>query len=216
MSQTDSFIEEVNEEVRRDRMFALARRYGWIAVVAIFAIVAAAGYMEWKAASDRAEAQALGDRMLASLDGSSALSRSNALADIDAPGVAGALADMLLASELAPTDATRAGELLDAVSQDATLPGVYRDLATLKLVMLRDYPMFSDAKIARLEPLTAPGAPFRLMALEQIALLYVEQGDTEAALERLRPILYDSEASLSQRLRAQQIFVVLGGDLEGA
>ena len=31
MSNPDSFIEEVTEEVRRDKLFALFRKYGWIA-----------------------------------------------------------------------------------------------------------------------------------------------------------------------------------------
>ena len=35
MSDTDSFIDEVNEEVRRDRLYHLLRRYGWIAALAI-------------------------------------------------------------------------------------------------------------------------------------------------------------------------------------
>jgi hypothetical protein len=216
VSQTDSFIEEVTEEVRRDRLYALARRYGWIVALVIFSVVAGAGFVEWQKARDRAVAQALGDRMFASLESASPLSRSSALEDIDAVGVAAALVKMLEASELATTNAPRAGDLLKEVAADATLPAVYRDIATLKLVMLRDYPMFSDARIAVLEPLTEPGAPFRLMALEQMALLHVERGETTDALDRLRPILNDSEASLTQRQRAQQIFVVLGGDLEGA
>jgi hypothetical protein len=36
MSDTDSFIDEVTEEVRRDRMFFMLKRYGWIAVPADF------------------------------------------------------------------------------------------------------------------------------------------------------------------------------------
>ena len=42
MSETDSFIDEVNEEVRRDRLYAALRRYGWIAIVAVLAIVGGA------------------------------------------------------------------------------------------------------------------------------------------------------------------------------
>ena len=38
MSDTDSFIEEVTEEVRRDRLYGLLRRYGWIAALVIILI----------------------------------------------------------------------------------------------------------------------------------------------------------------------------------
>ena len=39
MSQSDSFIEEVTEEVRRDRLFATMKRFGWIAIVLVLRIV---------------------------------------------------------------------------------------------------------------------------------------------------------------------------------
>ena len=39
MSNNDSFIDEVNDEVRRDRLYGMVRRYGWIAVVLIALIV---------------------------------------------------------------------------------------------------------------------------------------------------------------------------------
>ena len=43
VSDSDSFISEVSEEVRRDRMFALWRKYGPFLIGAIALIVAAAG-----------------------------------------------------------------------------------------------------------------------------------------------------------------------------
>ena len=65
MSDTDSFIDEVTEEVRRDRMFFMLKRYGWIAVLAILAIVGGASWREYSKAQDRSAAQALGDGILA-------------------------------------------------------------------------------------------------------------------------------------------------------
>ena len=56
MSETDSFIEEVTEEVRRDRLFALFRRYGWIVLVLIVLVVGGAAWNEYRKAQDRAAA----------------------------------------------------------------------------------------------------------------------------------------------------------------
>ena len=39
MSNTDGFIAEVEEELRRDKFTALLRRYGWIAALAIIALL---------------------------------------------------------------------------------------------------------------------------------------------------------------------------------
>ena len=56
MSDTDSFIDEVTEEVRRDRLFGLMKRYGWIAALAVLLIVGGAAWNEWRKAQDRAAA----------------------------------------------------------------------------------------------------------------------------------------------------------------
>ena len=51
MSETDSFIEEVAEEVRRDRLFKMFRRYGWIAALVVIVIVGAASWNEYRKAT---------------------------------------------------------------------------------------------------------------------------------------------------------------------
>ena len=58
MSDTDSFIDEVTEEVRRDRMFNLLRRYGWIAVVAVLLLVGGAAWNEWRLSQQRTQSEA--------------------------------------------------------------------------------------------------------------------------------------------------------------
>ena len=215
MSQSDSFIEEVTEEVRRDRLFALARRYGWIVVLALVLVIGGAAALEWRKAQARAVAQDLGDRVFTALEADSAASRATRLSEIDASGAAAAVLRMLEAGELARTDAPRAGDLLKALAVDPDLPPLYRDLATLKLVLLAEYPMFAEEKLDRLATLTAPGAPFRLLAQEQMALLAMETGDRDRARDLVRPLIDEAEADPAQRQRAAQLFVVLGGNPEG-
>lgn len=215
MSQSDSFIDEVTEEVRRERLFKLARRYGWIVVLALVLVIGGAAFLEWRKAQARSAAQDLGDRIFAALEVDGAASRATRLGEIDADGVGTALVRMLEAAELAQADAPRAGAVLKSVAEDPQTPPIYRDLATLKLVLLADYPMFAEEKLERLDPLTAPGAPFRLLAQEQMALLAMDTGDRDRARDLLRPIINDAEAPVGQRQRAAQLFVVLGGDPEG-
>jgi hypothetical protein len=57
VSDTDSFIEEVTEEVRRDRLFGMIKRYGWIAVLVVLAIVGGTAYNEYRKANEAAIAQ---------------------------------------------------------------------------------------------------------------------------------------------------------------
>ena len=216
MSETDSFIEEVTEAVRRDQLFRFARKWGWIPVLLILLVVGGTAWHEWQQSREIARAEDLGDRVLAALKLEQPEARATALADIQADGTAGALVQMISAGEIATTDPKAAGALLEAVAANAALPALYRDTAVQKLTMIRDVPMMSDERIKRLEALTAPGAPLRLLALEQIALLQAERGETDAAIATARSIAEDAEASASLRQRAEQLVIVLGGKIEGA
>lgn len=216
MSESDSFIQEVSEEVRRDRLFGYFRRYGWIAVLAVLLIVGGAAALEWRKARAEAEAQALGDAMLEALSSGTAQSRVVALQEVPAEGDAAAIRDLMAAAELAGTDQSAAGALLLAVADNAAVRPIYRDLAVLRLTMLPDYPMFSDERLQRLAPLTVPGAPLRLTALEQTAYIHAERGEAAEAIEILRGISRDAEASTNQRQRALDMIVALGGDVDAA
>ena len=61
MSETDSFIAEVTEDVRRDRLFGLFRRFGWIPAALIVIIVSGTAYNEWSKSKADKLAQVRGD-----------------------------------------------------------------------------------------------------------------------------------------------------------
>ncbi|WP_212525830.1 tetratricopeptide repeat protein [Actibacterium sp. MT2.3-13A] len=217
MSNPESFIEEVTEEVRRDRLFALMRRYGWIAVLAVILIVGGAAYTEWQKARDTAAAQALGDALLAALEQDDAAARVAALDGVAGAEDAAPLVDLLAAGEqsAAGEDAAAIARLR-ALADDTQAPVTYRQLALLKLVLIEGETRPAEDRRADLAPLAEPGAPFRPLALEQLALLEIEEGNTEAAIGQLREILELPEATAGLRERATQLIVALGGTLEPA
>ena len=210
MSNPESFIEEVTEEVRRDRLFALFRKYGWIAVLGVVLIVGGAAVTEWRKAANRAAAQAFGDAVMVALEQGTAPARRAALAAVPASADRAAILNLMLASD--PTD-DRAGTLaaLDKVASDATLPASYRDLAVLRRVVLSGSEMALTERRAALDPIAAPGRPFRPLALEQLAYLLVEAGDTAGAIAALQALSQDQEAPSGLRQRATQMIVALGG-----
>jgi len=212
VSNPESFIDEVTEEVRRDRLFALMRRYGWIAILAVVVLVGGAAVNEWRKASARAQAETFGDAILTAMSHDDAAARTTALQGVAAEGDSAAIVALLEAGE-ADGDTARAA--LEKVAADTTAPTLYRDLAVLKLTMMTDAGTAED-RIATLEPLTAAGAPFRVLAEEQIAIAEVEAGQAEAAISRLQQLLADDEASQALRRRASQLIVALGGTPEGA
>ncbi|MFP4328425.1 MAG: hypothetical protein ACLFQL_10485 [Paracoccaceae bacterium] len=215
MSDSDSFIQEVTEEVRRDRLFRMLRRYGWIAVLAVLLIVGGAAWNEWRKGQAAEQAQATGDAILDALEQDAAEQRIAALDAIEPeqPG-ARAIVALLKASELgAEDDDEAAAEVLDEVGMmGEDLPAVYRQIAAFKAILRRDEALSLEERRLALEALASPGAPLRLLAEEQLALIEIEAGETEAAEERLQAILEDSEVTQGLRRRASQLIVALGGE----
>ena len=95
--------------------------------------------------------------------------------------------------------------------RDSTLPISYRDLATLKRVLVAGETLSAAERKAALEPLTEPGRPYRPLALEQLALMAVEAGDSKGAIDQFNAILQESDATPGLRRRATQMIVALGG-----
>ncbi|WP_299843596.1 hypothetical protein [uncultured Roseovarius sp.] len=217
MSDTDSFIDEVTEEVRRDRLFKMMRRYGWIAVLAVIAIVGGAAWNEWTKANERAAAEDFGDAMLAALSVPDGAMRAAALSDVEAPNAASqAMIDLLAAGEESGAEPEAAAQRLLALADRSGIDPVYRQIATLKAVAIPGSGLTAQERRTRLEGLALESGFVRLLAQEQLALIAVELGDRDGALTQLQQLVADAEATPDLRRRASQVIVALGGDLSEA
>ncbi|WP_298972442.1 hypothetical protein [uncultured Roseobacter sp.] len=218
MSDTDSFIDEVTEEVRRDRLYGMLRKYGWIGGLVVLLIVGGAAWSEYQKAQARAQAEALGDGMLAALTEETPDARVSALEELSAENpTAGALVAMLAASEAQQGDnlATAVAEL-DAIAVNGDVPVIYRQIASFKALTLQAETLDAATRRQGFEALATAGSPLRLLASEQLALIDVAEGETEAAIERYQNILQDAAVTSDLQQRALQVIVALGGtpDLE--
>ncbi len=210
MSNPDSFIDEVTEEVRRDRLFAMFRKYGWIGVVLVALIVGGAAWNEWQKSREIARAQAFGDAMLDAMDLGAPQDRVAAVAAVPVDGSQATVQALMLASDPA---ADKAGALaaLDKLIADASQPQLYRDLAVVRRVMVAgaDSPL-ADRRAA-LDSVAAPGRAFRTLALEQLAYLLIEEGKKDEAIAAFAALMQDQEAPISLKRRAGQMITALGG-----
>ncbi len=220
VSQSESFIEEVTEEVRRDRVYGMIRRYGWIAVLVVLALVGGAAWNEWRKARDAAQAQAFGDAMIAALEANESDARVAGLRAIE-PATPGAriTAEFMMVSELIEAGQTdEALSLLDGIASDGAVDPIYRQLAGFKALLLNSDGLSVDERRLGFEGFAQTSAMLRLQAEEQLALIEVETGQTDAAISRLQQLQSDAEVTAGLRQRASQLIVALGGtpDIMGA
>lgn len=209
MSDSDSFINEVSEEVRRDRLFTLFRRWAWLAILIVVAIVGAAAWFEWQSAQERAEAQAFGDALLSGLESDDAEARIAALSEIETPSpeVTMILALLAAGEEANGDDPAAAAARLREAADAPGLPRRYVDLALLKAQMMDPAPE-DEARLV-LEALAAAGSPYAALAEEQLALVDIRAGDLDAGVERLRGIERSAAATAGLQQRAAQLIVAL-------
>ncbi|ARU01070.1 cytoskeleton protein RodZ [Yoonia vestfoldensis] len=215
MSNPDSFIDEVTEEMRRDKLFGYLRRYGWIAVLIVLGIVGGTAWNEYRQAQDRAAAQAAGDALLAALAENDETARANALAGVSAQGNAAVITTLLTAAtQQEAGESVAAAATLDSLLAAPEIAPLYRDLAAIKSAML---PVGDHAaRMAALAPLAQPGQPFRLLALEQMAYLTLENGDQPGAVALLRQIAEDAAVTRGLSDRVQTLLIALGEDATAA
>jgi hypothetical protein len=217
VSDTDSFIEEVTEEVRRDQLYKYVRKYGWIAIVLVIGVVGVTGYLEYQKVATANAAQALGDKLVAALDEEEPEARAAALAGIatDA-GAAQVVVEMRRAGELVEAGDTDAAiAVFEGIANSGADP-VYADMAQLKALILRGADQDAAQRDAVLAQLAAPGALYRPLALEQQGLIALADNDRDAAIEIFSELFQDSEITDGLRNRATQMLVALGADLPSA
>lgn len=211
MSESDSFIHEVTEEVRRDRMFRLWKKYGPYAIAAIVLIIAGAAALNWWQHQQREAARELGGAFL-DTDIASVEDQERLLERVE--GRAEVIARLRLAAAHAESgEPDRAAALYWEVASTPDLSPVYADLARLQAIRLRLATMAPSEAVSELDPLTAEGAPYRLLALELRAVAKLNAGDAEGAHDDLRAILESPEATRDLIDRAAALLVASGGEL---
>ena len=213
--QNDSFIDEVTEDLRRDRLFNAFRRYGWIALLLIVAIVAGAAWREYSRAAAERDAEAFGDALLAAQaadDPAAALAAVPTGADADRKSL---IALLTAAAQVEAGAREAAVTTLTALADDAGTSQLDRDLARLKLVTLRESGWDPVARDNVLADLSAAGRPFRLLALEQKAIALIAADREQDAATLIRQIQQEQGLSENQRRRLAETLVTLGLDEAG-
>ena len=216
MSDTDSFLQEVSEELRRDRLYKNLRKYGWIAILLVIVIVGAATYREYLKSQAATEAQLFGRSIIDALNEKNAVDRISKLQKINVPSEnAKAILAMLLSAETNENNSPSLEKsTLSDITQSLSIDAHYRDLLNFKILLGSAETMNLDERSTAFEALSKPGNPFRLLAEEQMVLIEIELGNTDKAIKKISQILLDAELTAGLRNRATQMMIALGKDPE--
>jgi hypothetical protein len=205
-------MQEVSEEVRKDRFYRILKKWGWVGIALIVALVGGASFNEWNKESKINSARNLGDRVLAAIASKDVID----LKEIEIKNVSQDIFIKNLMSAILFSD-DKLDASKKALEEIGGIPGItktYKDLNAFKLglLLLKSGNLTGEERFDVFEVLVEPGSPFRSLAKEQQALILIEQGNIELAIKTLMEITDDSETTDTLRRRVAQLRISLGSD----
>jgi hypothetical protein len=212
--EVSSIIEEINEELKNDQLFAFFKKHknaiGTAIAVAVVGIYAHSTWHSRKNEQLQEISNALLDELQFSDDSKSLLIEK--LAE-DAPSELKPLLLIMKSGKKLHNcrDMIENAEALMALTQKRGVDQVWKDLAIIVCASYRLKPV--EELIKMLEPLTEKGRPFRFTAMEFIAMNYNNAGNREKALENLNKIRDDNEAPRSLKKRVSMLLNYIKNNL---
>jgi hypothetical protein len=214
----ETFLREVDENLRRDQLRALARKYAPLMIGAVLLLLAAVGgWLYWQ---DRQQAAAAKDsEQLAQIYvdiGAGKLASVPPRLDTLAKEGTGAIRATAMFTRAAvaieQNDRPTAIAQYQAIAADDDLPAPYRDLARIRATALEFDAMKPEQVIARMEPMAKPGNPWFGSAGELTAMAMIKQNRKLEAGRLFAAIAADRQVPDSIRARSVQIAGTLGVD----
>jgi hypothetical protein len=208
-------FDEVEEDLRAERAEKLLKKYAWLIVVLLVAIVGAvAGWQLWTRQRIHQDADAAA-RFIAAQNAAES-SKPGQIAVLDqlaatAPEGYKTLARLRAAGLKADAgDLQGAESLWNAVAADSSADPLLRDYASL-MATARELDHGDPAQLeARLKPLAEPTNPWSSLAREQLAMLDLRQGKVDDARKTLQVLAIDIGAPSGLRARASALLASLG------
>lgn len=204
---------EVDEEVRREKLQQLWNRHQGLIIGAALLIVVGVGgwrgYQWWQAKQAAEAGGAFQAAMTLSAEGKHAEAEA-AFAKVADKRTAGYrdLSRLQAASELAQRDPKAAVEAYDAVAADGGVSDTMRDLAAVRAgLLLIDTAGYEDMR-RRLEPAAAVDRPFRNSARELLALSALRANDGLTARKWFDQIVADATAPAGLRQRIEMLMAL--------
>jgi hypothetical protein len=213
-------FQEVDEEVRRERLEQLWKQYGNYIVAALILVLACVGawrgYVYWQERK-AAEAGAAYEAASTLADAGKHTEAQAAFAKLASEGTAGyrTLARFREAAQLGLSDAKASVSAYDALAADTSLGPSLQDLAAIRAgLLLIDTAPYQELR-TRVEPLAAPDRAFRHSARELLAFGAWRAGDTAAARKWIDAVIADPETPSTIRSRVDVLAALMPSEAKG-
>jgi hypothetical protein len=213
----DSFIREVDEELRQDQLKSIWNRFGNILIgVAVLIVLATAAWRGWQYWQEQRAASS-GDAFLSAIEASERGNQDDSIAQLQKLAESGTgeypvIARLRLAGEHeARGETDKAIGLYEAIANNGSISEPLRSIARLRAGMVAvDRETYEQVK-ARLEPLAAAGNPYRHLAREALGLSAYKAGALEEAHRWFNAIANDAGATTAVRNRVNVMLELLAG-----
>jgi len=215
---SDTFLREVDEELRRDRLNSFMTRYGWYVVGGILLLLAAIGGYIWWQNRQMAQAGEQSERLIQVIEqleqnnprAAAPLIDELAASNRDGYRIAGLFAR---ANAQAATNAVPAAiETLKGIAADEGAPQPYRDAAVIRQTLLELDSLPPAQIVERLRPYAAAGNPWHGTAGEMLGIALIRLNRNREAGRVFEALARDRGVPESIRARAIQMASSLGVD----
>lgn len=207
----DSFIREVNEELRSDQMKGAWRRFSrYIVAVAVLIVLGTIGKVAYEYWDNNASSGA-GDQFLAAMKLADENKSDEALAALDKLEKEGHGAYPVLARMRAATVQSQKGDnagaiaSFQAIAKDKSVPAAVQDAAKLRAGYLLIENGTYEQVSAAVEEMAVPGNAFRHSAREALGLAAYKAGNMAQARQWFQSIVDDVESPRNVSNRAHMM-----------
>ena len=212
MANPESFLEEVAEEVRRDRLFKFFKKNGWIIAFIILATLCASIAYEWRKNSEIFRAKSNGDLLTLALE-KSQKGNLEELIDLlsDNSPYLRPSSDLMAVTKLyyaellynIDNDSSESMSVLKEIFSNESISTTLRQLAKIKYLLL----FSGDNKLKQdlIDELSSPGNHYRFLAQEHKVQTYLASGMSDEANRQIDILLNDLEVSEQQKRRLMDL-----------
>ena len=212
----ETFLREVDEELRKERATQVVTRYGWWIVGGIVLLLAAVGGFFWWQSYRADRSQAQGEALLNTLDALENNNRNTATARIDElsqSSIAGYRVAAMFAranTQIAANNIPAAVATLGSIASNEDFPEPYRHAALVRQTALEFDRLPPQQVVQRLSSLARPGQPFFGSAGEMVGIAQLRMNRPDLAGPLFGRIGRDETVPASIRSRAIQMAGSLG------